>query len=108
MPSDRQLIELDKAFLRREYPATTDGLAHLKALAKTFYESDPSNVELTGGAFEGGSGSGQLTSKRDIRRLAIEELIAERDPAYILPVVKPQRPIGITVQLDGCYRRVCY
>ena len=98
MPSDRTLIEADKSFLRRKYPATADGLAQLKALAEDFHDADPSNVEVTSTSFEGAQGGGQLTHRREIRRLALEELIAERDEDYTPP---PARARGYVIQFGG-------
>jgi hypothetical protein len=85
MPSDRQLIDTDKAVLRRKYANDSNGLAELKAYAGTLYEDSPSDVELTGTSREGVTGSGQISNNLRLRRMAVEELIAERDPDYVAP-----------------------
>ena len=104
MLSNREIIENDKADLRREYTDDAAGLALLKALAKTFFDNNPSNVELTQSSFEGGSGGGQLTHSRELRRAAIRELIAERDAAYVLP---PQRASGFVMKFGGYGATAC-
>lgn len=102
MPSDRQLIETDKAVLRRSYANDGPGLAALKAYAATLYNSCPSDVELTGATREGVTGSGQISNNLRLRRIAVEELIAERDPDYVAPVAIPRRPLGIVGRLGYC------
>lgn len=97
MPTDRQLIDTDKAVLRRTYANDTPGLALLKAYAQTLYESCPSDVEVTTASREGVTGGGQISNNLRLRRIAVEELIAERDPAYVPPI--PSRTIGSTVRL---------
>jgi hypothetical protein len=99
MLSDRQLIETDKAVLRRAYANDPDGLALLKAYAATLYDAAPSDVELTSASREGVSGTGQISNNLRLRRIAVEELIAERDPDYIAPAPLPRRPMGVTVRL---------
>jgi hypothetical protein len=101
MPADRQLIDTDKAVLRRKYTNDATGLAELKAYAGTLYEPCPSDVELTGTSREGVTGSGQISNNLRLRRMAVEELIAERDPAYVAPVLIPRRLIGTTVRLGS-------
>lgn len=101
MPSDRQLIETDKAYLRRTYANTADGLTALKAYAATLYNASPSDVELTSASQEGVSGTGQISNKQTIRRIAVEELIVERDPAYVAPAPLPRRDIGVTVRVGN-------
>jgi hypothetical protein len=99
LPSDRQLIETDKAVLRRTYANDPPGLAALKAYAATLYNSSPSDVELTGATREGVTGSGQISNNLRLRRIAVEELIAERDPDYLAPAPLPRRSMGVTVRL---------
>jgi hypothetical protein len=99
MPSDRSLIETDKAYLRRTYGNDTNGLTELKTYATTLYNAAPDDVELTGATFEGGSGAGQISNNLRLRRIAIEELIVERDPLYVAPTVIPRRLIGVTVRI---------
>lgn len=160
MPSDRLLIETDKAALRRQYstpPVLTNGGAlvvgkyyqilawgsndnfqnvgaprlgsgdlpgkvfiaagttpavwangtrvllidvpALKTYATTLYDGTPSDVELTSATREGVAGSGQISNNLRIRRIAVEELIAELDPEFIAPAPLPRRPIGVTVRL---------
>lgn len=101
MLSDRQLIETDKSALRRQYRGLTGGLAALRAYAATLWNDSPSDVEITSTSVEGTSGSGTVSNGLRIRRIAVEELIAELDPEYIEPVVRPGRPWGVTVRL-GC------
>jgi hypothetical protein len=98
MLSDRQIIDTDKAYLRRAYPATAQGLADLKAYATTLYSATPGETEITRTAIGGDSVEGQLTGKASIRRIAVEELIAERDPDYVAPL--PRRSMGQVVRLD--------
>jgi hypothetical protein len=101
MLSDRQLIETDKSVLRRTYANDDPGLALLKAYAATLYDAAPSDVELTGATREGVTGSFQISNKLSIRRVAVEELLAERDPDYVPPTPVPRQPYGVTVQV-GC------
>jgi hypothetical protein len=96
MPSDRSLIETDKAYLRRTYGNDTNGLTELKTYAATLYNAAPDDVELTGATFEGGSGAGQISNNLRLRRIAVEELIAERDPLYVAP---PRRAMGVVVRM---------
>lgn len=100
MPSDRQLIEADKSILRRKYTDDAAGLIDLKAYADTLYEESPSDVELTGTSREGVTGSGQISNSLRLRRIAVEELIVERDPDYVPPApVIPSRPLGSVVRV---------
>jgi hypothetical protein len=99
MPSDRLLIETDKAYLRRLYSNDTNGLTELKNYATTLYNATPDDVELTSATFEGGGGTGQISNNLRLRRMAVEELIAERDPLYVAPTVIPRRLIGATVRI---------
>ena len=100
MPSDRYIIETDKAVLRRKYADTADGLSELKALAAALFSDDPNDVTLTNTAFEGGSASGTVTNQRQLRRIAVEELIAERDPDYVAP---QGRTMGRTYRMGFGY-----
>lgn len=97
--SNRQLIETDKSYLRRLYPDTTDGLAALKAYAATLYTATPGEADITRTSVAGESVEGQITNKASLRRMAVEELIAERDPGYVAPMPIPWRTIGSTVRL---------
>ena len=99
MPSERNIIEATKSYLRRKYRDDADGLIAIKALADALYSDDPADVELTNTAFEGGSVGGQISNKREIRRIALEELIAERDPDYVPPAPIPRREIAARGQL---------
>jgi hypothetical protein len=99
MLSDRQLIETDKAYLRRAYANTDAGLIALKAYAVTLYQATPGETEITRTNVGGDAVEGQLTGKLSIRRTAVEEVIVERDPTYVAPVVIPRRLIGATVRL---------
>jgi hypothetical protein len=99
MPSDRQLIDTDKAELRRRYSDDAEGLARLKAYASCLYDEAPSDVELTTTSREGVTGSGQISNNLRLRRVAVEELIAERDPDYVQPAVVPRRSMGQVVRV---------
>ena len=99
MPSDRQLIDADKAVLRGTYVDDAAGLALLRAYAQTLYTASPSDVELTGTSREDVTGSGQISNNLRLRRIAVEELIAERDPDYVAPVAIHRRSLGFIGRL---------
>lgn len=99
MPSDRQLIDADKAYLRRAYVDDAAGLLLLKAYAATLYDPSPSDTELTSASREGVTGSAVVSNNLRLRRIAVEELIAERDPGYVAPVAVPRGQLGIVGRL---------
>lgn len=86
MLSDRALIETDKSYLRRTYAPDAAGLLELKKYAIKLYDECPQDVEITTTTKEGVSGGGQISNNLRIRRIAVEELISERDPNYIAPL----------------------
>ena len=73
----------------------------LKADADTAATAATSTITITSGAFEGGSGSGEITFDRILMSKALEELIQELDPGFFAPAVIPRREMGVTVRL-GC------
>lgn len=78
-------------------------LADLKQLATDTFADATETVTITSTSFEGGSAGGQIAFPKDILGVAIEELIAEIDPDYIItpPPLPSGRPWGATVRL-GC------
>ena len=76
-------------------------LVTMKTDADIVFESATSTITLTSSAFEGGTGSGEITFPKDVLGQALEELIEELDPGFIAPTVIPRKEIGVTVRL-GC------
>ncbi|HEY4284150.1 MAG TPA: hypothetical protein VGM62_13880 [Chthoniobacterales bacterium] len=59
-------------------------LETMKADADIVFESATNSpITITSSAFEGGSGSGELTFARDVLGQALEELIEEVDPNFV-------------------------
>jgi hypothetical protein len=76
---------------------------NLKTVADTTYGTATDTVTLTSSAFEGGTGSGEITFEKVLLGQAIEELIQEFDPGYITPSPIPRKSLGAVVQLGyGC------
>jgi hypothetical protein len=73
-------------------------LAELKALAETAFTGASKTVTITSSSFEGGQGSGEITFDRSILWLAVEQLIEETDPGFIMSN-RPTREIGFTVRV---------
>lgn len=69
----------------------------LKSEADKVFSEASDTVTLTQTASEGGSQSGQVTFDKSILGVAIEELLAELDPNYIVPLEMPRRVSGYTV-----------
>jgi hypothetical protein len=90
--SDRSQIDYVKSVLRRTYANDLPGLKNYGAL---IFQTATDEVVLTTGSFEGGSAGGQVKFNKMNVGMAIEELIAELDPAYVPP---PQRSFGSAIQ----------
>lgn len=73
----------------------------LKTLADTTFAAATDTITLTSGAFEGGSGTGEITFEKASLGIAIEELLQELDPSYFTAAPIPRRELGVTVRL-GC------
>lgn len=74
-------------------------LDELKALGEQAYESAKKTVTITGTGFEGGDARGEITFDRSILATAVEELIEETDPGYVMPVRQGGRSLGFTVEV---------
>jgi hypothetical protein len=70
-------------------------LDDLKTDADIVFETATDTVTLTTGAFEGGSGGGQITFAKDLLGTALEELIEELDPGW---TPAPRTGTGTVIQ----------
>lgn len=83
MLSERQQIDYVKSYLRRKY---VNDVAALRTYADQVFQTATDEVVLTTTSFEGGSAGGQVKFNKMMVLGAIEELLAEIDPAYVAPL----------------------
>jgi hypothetical protein len=80
--SERQQADYIKSYLRRKFSADIPGL---KAYADEVFGSATDEITVTTTSFEGGSVGGIPTFNKMTLLGAIEEVIEELDPTFVVP-----------------------